>query len=144
MTKSSTGRVAAKGGAAAGRAKAAGGVVGYLGQMTDDKGHVSIDRVALSFGMSKQQLAQTAGLKKQTLQKTNRLHAPKTQSRMREVLEIVSRVSAWAGGQTQAMAWYRAEPIPAFGHRTAESLVKDGRAGDVREYLDHIALGGFA
>ena len=50
----------------------------------------------------------------------------------------------WAGGPLQAMAWYRAEPIPAFGGRTAESLVKDGKAAAVRDYLDSVALGGFA
>jgi hypothetical protein len=42
------------------------------------------------------------------------------------------------------MAWYRAEPIPAFGGRTAESLVKDGKADAVRDYLDSVALGVFA
>ena len=42
------------------------------------------------------------------------------------------------------MAWYRAEPIAAFGDRTAESLVKEGKAGAVRDWLDNVALGGFA
>jgi hypothetical protein len=44
----------------------------------------------------------------------------------------------------QAMAWYRAQPIPAFGGRTAEALVKEGKASAVRDYLDHVAVGGFA
>jgi len=43
------------------------------------------------------------------------------------MLEIVSHVSAWAGGKDQAMAWYRAQPIAAFGGRTAEALVKSGK-----------------
>jgi hypothetical protein len=60
------------------------------------------------------------------------------------MLEIVSRVAGWAGGKEQAMAWYRAQPIAAFGGRTAEALVKDGQASALRDYLDHIALGGFA
>jgi hypothetical protein len=42
------------------------------------------------------------------------------------------------------MAWYRAQPIPAFGGRTAESLVKEGKASVVRDYLDFAALGNFA
>jgi hypothetical protein len=42
------------------------------------------------------------------------------------------------------MAWYRAQPIPAFGGRTAEALVKEGKAAAVRDYLDHVAVGGFA
>ena len=60
------------------------------------------------------------------------------------MLEIVARVTDWAGGERQAMAWYRSEPIPAFGGRTAESLVKDGKAAPLRDYLDHLAVGGYA
>jgi hypothetical protein len=60
------------------------------------------------------------------------------------MLEIVARVQDWAGSAGQAMAWYRAEPIPAFGGRTAESLVQSGDAKAVRNYLDHVARGGYA
>jgi hypothetical protein len=60
------------------------------------------------------------------------------------MLEIVSRIAAWAGGRRQAMAWYRAQPISAFGGRTAESLVKGGQARALHEYLDHLGTGGFA
>ena len=105
---------------------------------------IQIDAVADEFGMSKSQLASTAGLATETLQKAARSRAPKTQARIREMLEIVDRISGWAGGPQQAMAWYRAQPIPAFGERTAEALVKEGRAAEVRDYLDHVALGGFA
>lgn len=108
------------------------------------KGQVAVERVAKSFGFSKAQLAATVGVSVETLYRADRLAAPKTQARVREMLEIVGRVADWAGGQDQAMAWYRAEPLPAFGGRTAESLVKDGKAANVRDYLDHVALGGFA
>ncbi|WP_414694233.1 antitoxin Xre/MbcA/ParS toxin-binding domain-containing protein [Phenylobacterium sp.] len=60
------------------------------------------------------------------------------------MLEIISRIDAWAGGRRQALAWYRAQPIPAFGDRTAESLVKAGEARAVRDYLDCLSKGGFA
>ena len=96
------------------------------------------------YGLSKKQLAETIGLAPEALYKTSRLNAAKTQSRLREMNEILTRVSAWAGGPAQAMAWYRAEPIPAFGGRTAEQLVKSGQATALRDYLDSIALGGFA
>jgi len=108
------------------------------------QGLVTVDKVAATFGMSKGQLAETIGLSREALYKLTRLEAPKTQSRLKEMLEIVSRISGWAGGKEQAMAWYRAQPIAAFGGRTAEALVKDGQAGALRDYLDHIALGGFA
>jgi len=110
----------------------------------DSKGHVSVDRVAKRFGMSKMQLAETIGLTRETVYRAARLEAPKTQARATEMLEIVGRVADWAGGEKQALAWYRAEPIAAFGGRTAEALVKEGKASAVRDYLDHVATGGFA
>lgn len=117
---------------------------GLVSGFVDTRGVISIDRVARSFHMSKGQLAETMGISAETLQRTARVVAPKTQARMKEMLEILGRVADWAGGKDQAMAWYRAEPLPAFGGRTAESLVKDGKAGAVRDWLDHVALGGFA
>ena len=61
-----------------------------------------------------------------------------------EMREIIAGAAEWAGGEEQAMAWYRTQPIAAFGGRTAEALVKDHKAAAVRDYLDHIAIGGFA
>jgi hypothetical protein len=110
----------------------------------DASGAIAVDQVADSFGMSKTQLAATVGLARESLYRVKRNQAAKTQARMKEMLEIVSRVTQWAGGKEQAMAWYRAQPIAAFGGRTAEALVKDDKAGAVRDYLDHIAVGGFA
>lgn len=97
-----------------------------------------------AYGLTKRQLAETIGLAPEALYKRERLSAAKTQTRLREMAEILARVSAWSGGRAQAMAWYRAEPIPAFGGRTAKSLVKSGQAGQLRDYLDSIAIGGFA
>jgi DNA-binding XRE family transcriptional regulator len=110
----------------------------------DKTGMIAINQLADEFGMSKTQLAETAGLARETLYRVERSRTAKTQSRLREMLEVISRVTDWAGGKEQAMAWYRAQPIPAFGGRTAEALVKDGKASAVRDYLDHLALGGFA
>jgi hypothetical protein len=112
--------------------------------LMDERGVIKVDAVAEAFHMSKAQLADTAGLARQALQKSSRRNSPKAQSRVREMLEIINLVQAWAGGPVQAMAWYRAEPIPAFGGRTAEALVKSGNAGAVREYIDHLATGGYA
>ena len=107
-------------------------------------GIVDVEGVAGSLGMSMSQLAETIGVRRETFYKKARSEAPKTQTRLREMLEVLNRVSAWAGGELQAMAWYRSEPIPAFGGRTPESLVKTGEATALRDYLDHIARGGFA
>jgi hypothetical protein len=110
----------------------------------DKHGNVAVDDMVETFGLSKVQIARSLGLPKEAVHKRDRLVAPKTQQRLREMLEIVNRVSVWAGGQVQAMAWYRSQPIAALGDQTAEALVKAGKADLVREYLDGIAVGGFA
>ena len=120
------------------------GSSGFKGVELLHKKKISAGSIIKEFGLSKAQLADTTGLSAETLYRPERAASPNVQARLREMLEIVKRVAPRAGGKDQAMAWYRAQPIPAFGGRTAESLVKEGRAGDVRDYLDHVALGGFA
>jgi hypothetical protein len=112
--------------------------------LIDERGALNVDDVAEAFRMSKAQLAETAGLAREVLQKASRREGPKAHSRIREIVEIINMIQQWAGGPAQAMAWYRAEPIPAFGGRTAEARVKSGRATAVRDYLDHLATGGYA
>ncbi len=102
------------------------------------------EAVSIRLGISKRELAETAGLSANTLQRKERAQAPAVAMRIGEMAEIIHRVSEWAGSERQALAWYRAEPIPAFGGRTAESIVKNGKAAALRDYLDHLALGGFA
>lgn len=117
---------------------------GFVASFMDEGGVVDISRVADAFRMTKGQLAQTTGLAMASVSKADRSRAPKAQTRVTEMLEIISYVRDWAGGEAQAMAWYRSQPIPALDGRTAEALVKAGRATAIREYLDHLALGGFA
>ena len=117
---------------------------GFVTNFTDTAGTVDVDRVADALRMTKGQLAETIGLGVASLLKADRKTAPRTQRRVLEMLEIIALVRDWAGGQTQAMAWYRSQPIPALDGRTAEALVKSGEATAVRDYLDHLALGGVA
>lgn len=110
----------------------------------DKAGVINVGRLAEALFVSRIQLAKTAGLSTTTLSKKNRSMAPRPQARLREMLEILDRVDEWAGGEAQALAWYRSQPIPALNGRTAEALVQSGDAALVRSYLDHLALGGFA
>ena len=108
-----------------------------------DDGIVAIDVLAERLHLTRQQVAETAGISRDTIYKPARLASPKAQGRLREVAEILDRVRDWAGGDLAALAWYRSRPIPALGGRTAEALVKDGRATLVRDWLDAVAVGAF-
>lgn len=120
------------------------GWFGLVTRFMDGAGAIDVGRVADAFRMSRGQLAETVGLGASTVAKTSRRAAPKAQARVTEMLEIIARVHDWAGGEAQAMAWYRSQPLPALDGRTAEALVKSGQAAMVRTYLDHVALGGYA
>jgi predicted DNA-binding transcriptional regulator AlpA len=113
-------------------------------QFVTPEGLVAVDAVAQGFGLTKAALADSLGLAEETLQRISRANAPRTQQRLREMLEILSRVEPWAGGMPQALGWYRGQSIAALGYQTAEALVKNDQAGIVRAYLDGLAAGAFA
>jgi Protein of unknown function (DUF2384) len=114
------------------------------GGFADAGGRFDQDILAAQFGVTQRDIAETAGLSASATYRKSRMASASAQARLMEMSEILRRVTDWAGGGRQAFAWYRAEPIPAFGNRTAESIVKGGQATALRDYLDHIALGGFA
>ncbi|WP_413716171.1 antitoxin Xre/MbcA/ParS toxin-binding domain-containing protein [Sphingobium sp. B8D3D] len=43
-----------------------------------------------------------------------------------------------------AYAWIRSVPLPGFSGATAMSLIQEGRADDVLEYIDGVDAGVFA
>jgi hypothetical protein len=107
-------------------------------------GLVDVDKIVAELGVTKAALAQSLGFAEETLQRFSRVTAPKTQHRLRDMIEILTRVAPWSGGMPQALGWYRGQSIPALGDQTAEALVKNDQASLVRSYLDGVAAGSYA
>jgi len=107
------------------------------------EGRISVDALVESLHITKIELASATGLSRDAVSKRVRVNARRTQSRLREVVEIIQRVLPWAGSVQAAFSWYRSQPLPSFGDQTAEDLVKAGRAEAVRQYLSRIAVGGY-
>lgn len=107
-------------------------------------GSIAADRLSQELRVTRLELAQAIGLSRDAVSKTDRLGSRATQARLRDIVEIITRVLPWAGSVPQAFAWYRAQPLPSFGDQTAEDLVKQGRAEAVKRYLARIAVGGYA
>lgn len=66
-----------------------------------------------------------------------------TQHRLHDLVEILDRVISWGETDLQAYAWYRSEPLPSYGNRTAADLMKEGLSGAVKTHLSRIAIGGY-
>ena len=92
----------------------------------------------------KKEVAETLGLAIDAISRKDRIRSPMTQTRLREMVEILNKVEPLMGSPITAYAWYRSEPLPSFGSVTPETLVKEGRASDVRSYLDRMMSGGYA
>lgn len=100
--------------------------------------------IADALRTTRSEIAGTLGLGRDAFSRTSRVRARKTQTRLRQMLEILNRVEAVTGSPLAAYAWFRAEPLPGFGGATPDQLVREGRADRVHAYLDRLMAGGYA
>ncbi|MCB6177325.1 MbcA/ParS/Xre antitoxin family protein [Rhodobacter sp. Har01] len=89
-------------------------------------------------------VARSTGLGRDALSRKDRIGTPKTQTRLREMMEILTRVAPRFGSDLIAYAWYRSEPLSGYGGLTAMHLVQQGRAAEVVDYIDAIDAGLYA
>lgn len=60
---------------------------------------------------------------------------------LREVLRVIRAAHDLSGDVASAIFWYRNEPLPLFGYKTAEQLVSEGRTEDVLRYVGSLEAG---
>mgnify|MGYP001627760475 CR=1 FL=1 len=113
-------------------------------ELTRPDGTVDLDALLEGLRVSKTELASVLGMSRDAVSKTARLNSRASQRRLKDLVEILLRSSAWAGSIPQAFAWFTAQPLPSFGQQTAADLVREGRADAVKAHLSRITVGGFA
>ncbi|MDN5928122.1 MAG: MbcA/ParS/Xre antitoxin family protein [Hyphomicrobiales bacterium] len=106
-----------------------------------DEGVFAPRRIAEALRTTSEEVARTAGLGKDAIQRKDRIRSGKTQRRLREMVEIINKVEPRFGSALMAYAWYRSEPLAGFSGQTAMQLVRDGRAEDVLDYVDAVDAG---
>ena len=116
----------------------------FLEDVISPEGMIATDRLVARLRITKRELAAVTGLSVDAVSKRSRLVSRKTQARLRDTVDIINRVAPWSGSIASAFAWFRSEPLPSFGDKTAQELVKEGRAADVKRYLERISEGGYA
>ena len=105
---------------------------------------ISANAVARELRTTNAEIAHTLGLSLDARSRSSRIGAPKTQTRLRQMLEILNRVESLMGSTLVAYAWFRSEPLPGFTDMTPCQLVRDGKADGVHAYLDQVLDGGYA
>ena len=106
----------------------------------------SVDVVALAgiLNVTEAELAATVGLSGDSDPGQSWHDSPEGQSRLNWLVELLERVTPWAGDPRAAYTWYCSQPIAGFGGMTAQDLVKADRASAVESYMDRITAGGYA
>jgi hypothetical protein len=112
--------------------------------ITSSDGFIEPLKVANYFHTTIEEVSVFTGVALSTLKKSKRSHTPKAQSKLQAVTEIISKLTVWTNSEQLAYAWYRNEPVPAFGGLTTENVVIQGNIAKARKYIEHLALGGFA
>ena len=101
-------------------------------------------KIASALRTTKAEISETLGLASDALIRRQRMEATKTQTRLREMLEILNRVEPITGSILGAYAWFRSEPLQGFGGQTPDQLVRAGHANRVHAYLNRVMAGGYA
>jgi hypothetical protein len=109
-----------------------------------DHGLFAPRKIAAAFRTTSEEVARSAGLGRDAVQRKERVRSDKTQRRLREMVEVITKATPRFGFALIAYAWYRSEPLPGFSGRTAMQLVQEGRAGEVLDYIDAVDAGVYA
>jgi len=99
----------------------------------------SASNVAALLGLHQQDLAELAGVHRNTL----RTHpeSPRLQSALRGLMRVLSAATAVEPDPQRAIFLVKNDPVPAFRHKTLLQLVQEGRTEDVIGYLESISAG---
>src|SRR5205823_5733030 len=84
-----------------------------LVQYADD-GFFAPRKIAEALRTTSAEVARTAGLGRDAVQRKERVRSDRTQRRLREMMEIINKVEPRFGSALMAYAWYRSEPLPGF------------------------------
>jgi hypothetical protein len=106
-----------------------------------DNGFFAPQKIAKELRTTSEDVAHSAGLGRDAVQRKERVRSDRTQRRLREMVEVLNKVAPRFGSMLMAYAWYRSEPLPGFSGQTAMQLVLSGRADDVLEYIDAVDAG---
>jgi hypothetical protein len=103
--------------------------------------YLSPAKVGDFLGLRVQELAERARVHRNT--PTVRPHAAQLQKYLQEMLQVLAVATELTGDSERVAFLLRNEPLRAFGYKTADTLVQEGRTDAVIAYLESLA-GSFA
>src|SRR3546814_11781951 len=94
-----------------------------------EDGYFAPKRIAAALRTTSDEVARTVGLGRDAVQRRDRIRSDRTQSRLREMLEILNTVEPRLGAPLLAYAWYRQAPLTGFAAWNALPRSEESRVG---------------
>lgn len=104
-----------------------------------DTPYLSPVRLGEFLGFQVQELAERARVHRNT--PTARPQAPQLQKYLQDMVRVLAVATEISGDEGRAAFLVRNEPLRAFGYKTVDTLVQEGRADSVIAYLESLASG---
>ncbi|AMJ62676.1 antitoxin Xre/MbcA/ParS toxin-binding domain-containing protein [Bosea sp. PAMC 26642] len=108
----------------------------------DGQPFLSARRVADTLGVTLSELAALIGVARTTL--TAKTGARRVDSALSPLVRIITMAADMAGDEGRAAIWFKHQPLPGWGGKTALDLVRDGKGGTVLDYLESVRAGVYA
>ncbi|WP_175965328.1 DUF2384 domain-containing protein [Burkholderia sp. BCC0322] len=100
---------------------------------------VSARRFAAALHIDMQTLARLAHVHRNTISRLP--GAESVQKYLRDALRVIRAATDISGDIRSTLFWYRNEPLPTFGYKTAEELISEGRTEDLLRYVTSLEAG---
>lgn len=104
--------------------------------------YLSARRVSERLGLSLSELAIMIGVARTTL--TAKSGARRVDSALSPLVRIIAMAAEMAGDDDRAAIWFKHQPIPGWGGKTALDLVQAGKSDTVLDYLEAVRAGVYA
>jgi hypothetical protein len=113
----------------------------FVEYLKEDESHVALSpkRFSEAMNIDLQTLAEQAHVHRNTVSRAPTSRG--VQDFLREALRVIKAATDLQGELKKALFWYRNEPLSAFGYKTAERLVSEGRTDDVLRYVASLEAG---
>jgi uncharacterized protein (DUF2384 family) len=100
--------------------------------------YISPKRLSAALGVQVASLADLTGVHRNTLRNPS---SERVQSKLREMVKVITAAAALTGDLSKAIYWFRNEPISDYDQKTPAELVAEGHVEAVLSYLRDLENG---
>lgn len=100
--------------------------------------YISPKRLSAALGVQVASLASLTGVHRNTLRNPA---SERVQSKLREMVKVITAAAALTGDLSKAIYWFRNEPISDYDQKTPAELVAEGHVEAVLSYLRDLENG---